>query len=216
MKRPDVGVGVPTVNIQLVRLSVSPKRITPEHIRALLPYQVFCFGSNEGGRHSKGAAKTAVQWGAHRSVPAGRSGQTYAIPTKPIDVRIALTLPEIAVYVEVFIVDAQAEPQTQFLMTAIGCGLAGYCAADIAPMFRASVSMANVCLPLSFWLALGFSVPICSVRTAITVAALPSTMPTPPKSASPSADQTLAPSAETSCLASLCLASATVHKRGGS
>ena len=76
--------------------TVPPERITPENITHLLPHQVFGFGSNEGGQHSKGAALTAKGWGACRAVPAGRAGQTYAIPTKPADVRTRLTLRDIS------------------------------------------------------------------------------------------------------------------------
>ena len=133
-------------------------RITPENITQLLPHQVFVFGSNEGGRHSKGAALTAKRWGACRAIPAGRAGQTYAIPTKPVDVRARLTLRDISKYVEDFITHAQESPQDEFLMTAIGGGLAGYTAEQIAPLFRRCVTMSNVRLPASFWVALGFSV----------------------------------------------------------
>ena len=137
---------------------IPPERVTPELVTTLLPHQVFCFGSNEGGRHSKGAAKLAVIWGATRAVPTGRSGQTYAIPTKPYDVRARLTLRAISKYVDMFILHALSHPQDEFLMTAIGCGLAGYRAADIAPMFSRCVTMSNVRLPASFWTALGYTV----------------------------------------------------------
>jgi hypothetical protein len=53
---------------------------------------------------------------------------------------------------------AQENPQDEFLMTAIGCGLAGYRAGQIAPLFRQCVTMPNVRLPASFWVALGYSV----------------------------------------------------------
>ena len=138
--------------------TVPQGRITPENITQLLPHQVFGFGSNEGGQHSKGAALTAKGWGACRAVPAGRAGQTYAIPTKPADVRTRLTLRDISKYVEDFITHAQENPQDEFLMTAIGCGLAGYRAGQIAPLFRQCVTMPNLRLPASFWVALGYSV----------------------------------------------------------
>ncbi len=138
--------------------TVPPERITPENITQPLPHQVSGFGSNEGGQHSKGAALTAKGWGACRSVPAGRAGQTYAIPTKPVDVRARLTLHDISKYVEDFITHAQGNPQDEFLMTAIGCGLAGYTTEQIAPLFRQCVTMPNVRLPASFWVALGYSV----------------------------------------------------------
>lgn len=142
----------------MITNTVPPEHITPENITQLLPRQVFVFGSNEGGRHSKGAALAAKRWGARASVPAGRAGQTYAIPTKPVDVRTRLTLRAISKYVDDFITHAQENPQDEFLMTAIGCGLAGYTAEQIAPLFRRCVTMSNVRLPASFWVALGYAV----------------------------------------------------------
>ena len=130
---------------------IAINRVTSENITRLAPHEVFVFGSNEGGRHSKGAALTAQRWGAVRAVPNGRAGQTYAIPTKPHDVRARLTLKEIAIYVRQFIAHVKANPDNVFLVTAIGCGLAGYAAKDIAPMFAECVEMVNVKLPLSFW-----------------------------------------------------------------
>lgn len=130
---------------------IAINRVTPEDITTLKPHEVFVFGSNEGGRHSKGAALTAQRWGAIKSVPNGRAGQTYAIPTKPHDVRARLTLKEIAIYVRQFVTHAKTNQDSVFLVTAIGCGLAGYAAKDIAPMFTECVEMANVKLPLTFW-----------------------------------------------------------------
>ena len=132
-------------------------RVTPGVITSLRSHEVFCFGSNEGGRHSRGAALLAKRWGARRSVPNGRSGQTYAIPTKPIDVRSRLCLRDISKYVQEFIEHARQSPRDAFLMTAIGCGLAGYAPSDVAPLFRDAVDLDNVSLPLSFWRALGYT-----------------------------------------------------------
>lgn len=82
---------------------MTPLRITPNHIITLKPHEIFVFGSNEAGRHGRGAALTARQLGACKSVAAGRSGQTYAIPTKPADVRVRLCLRDISKYVDDFI-----------------------------------------------------------------------------------------------------------------
>ena len=128
-----------------------PHRITPNHIIALKPHEIFVFGSNEAGRHSRGAALTAKQWGARKSVPAGRAGQTYAIPTKPADVRVSLCLRDISKYVDDFIAHAQLNPHNHFLVTEIGCGLAGYAPHDIAPLFAACAQLDNVSLPERFW-----------------------------------------------------------------
>ena len=45
--------------------------------------ELFVFGSNEAGRHGKGAALHAKQhYGAEYGVGVGPSGDAYAIPTK--------------------------------------------------------------------------------------------------------------------------------------
>jgi hypothetical protein len=96
---------------------------------------VFVFGSNLAGRHGAGAALEAVRsWGARLGQGFGRQGDAYAIPTKDWDLR-TLGLDKIADNVALFLVHARANPQDSFLVTAIGCGLAGYQPAQIAPMF---------------------------------------------------------------------------------
>ena len=39
-------------------------RITESNITKLALNDIFVFGSNESGRHGRGAAKTAMKWGA--------------------------------------------------------------------------------------------------------------------------------------------------------
>jgi len=96
---------------------------------------VFVFGSNLAGRHGAGAALEAQQrWGAVYGCGEGRQGASYAIPTK--DERIqTLPLERIAAHVESFLEHARIMSGDSFLVTAIGCGLAGYEPPDIAPMF---------------------------------------------------------------------------------
>lgn len=139
-------------------MKISANRVTPENITLLKECEVFVFGSNEAGRHSKGAALQAKAWGAVSAVPNGRTQKTYAIPTKPRDVRARLSVYQINRYVDQFIKHAKARPANCFLVTALGCGLAGYVARDIAPLFAPCVSLTNVKLPLSFWHALGYEV----------------------------------------------------------
>jgi hypothetical protein len=104
----------------------------------LYPGEVFVFGSNLAGHHGSGAAKTArVSFGAKYGVPEGMTGDCYAIPTK--DDRIqTLALKHIKIYVDNFKKFAEDNPQKVFLVTKIGCGLAGYANEDIAPMFVGS------------------------------------------------------------------------------
>ena len=97
---------------------------------------IFVFGSNEAGRHGAGAAKHAREkWGAIYGQGVGMQGDSYAIPTKDHNIK-TLPLSEIQKYVAQFIVHAQIRPNDSFLVTAIGCGLAGYTPNQIAPMFH--------------------------------------------------------------------------------
>jgi len=96
---------------------------------------IFVFGSNLAGRHGKGAALyAAMHYGAMRGVGVGRTGNSYAIPTKDREIR-TLPLEQIRQHVGEFLQYAAAHPTDSFLVTAIGCGLAGYSASQIAPMF---------------------------------------------------------------------------------
>lgn len=97
--------------------------------------KVFVFGSNLGGRHSKGSAAAALyQHGAIYGQGVGRQGNSYAIPTKDRNLK-TLPLAEIRVYVNSFLDYARMHPELWFDVVKIGCGLAGYKDEDIAPMF---------------------------------------------------------------------------------
>lgn len=96
---------------------------------------VFVFGSNEAGIHGSGAALDARR---HRGAVYGKGfghfGNSFAIPTKDLHIK-TLPLENIKNYVNLFIDYANAHPELRFEVTRIGCGLAGYTDADIAPMF---------------------------------------------------------------------------------
>lgn len=96
---------------------------------------IFVFGSNRQGRHGKGAAKYAEDhWGAVYGRGEGRQGMAYAIPTKDTPYA-TLRLEEIQDHVNTFIEYARRHPRLKFLITEIGCGLAGYSPKYIAPLF---------------------------------------------------------------------------------
>ena len=99
---------------------------------------VFVFGSNLAGRHGAGAALDArIEWGAQHGIGIGRTGRAYALPTKDADMK-PLSLGRIRAEVERFIMHAIEDPGSEFLVTRVGCGLAGYTEEQIAPMFRAA------------------------------------------------------------------------------
>ena len=96
---------------------------------------IFVFGSNEAGRHGAGAAHDALMhYGAIYGRGVGLQGKSYGIPTKDRKIK-TLPLYSINEHVEEFLHFARMHPNMQFKVTRIGCGLAGYKDADIAPMF---------------------------------------------------------------------------------
>lgn len=126
------------------------ERISSDLISNLQPNEIFVFGSNESGYHGGGAAKLAMQWGAEWGNPVGLQGQTYAIPTKSEYIRRTLTVDEIKVYADIFLRFAKATPELTFLVTEIGCGLAGLTPAEIAPLFAGAYTISNILLPQRF------------------------------------------------------------------
>ena len=97
---------------------------------------IFVFGSNLAGRHGKGAALYARKhYGAIYGQGSGLQGKSYAIPTKGYKLEV-LPLDVIKSHVEEFITFAKNNKNMTFLVTRIGCGLAGYTNEQIAPMFR--------------------------------------------------------------------------------
>ena len=120
-------------------------RVTPELITEVAEDQVFVFGSNLAGMHGGGAARTAVDhFGAIWGQGVGLQGRSYAIPTMHGGVD------EIKPYVDDFIEFAKQHPEKKFLVTPIGCGIAGFTPEEIAPLFAGAKDMENVWLPESF------------------------------------------------------------------
>ena len=127
------------------------RRVTPDRIESLRPDEVFVFGSNLQGQHMGGAARLAYErFGAIWGQGKGLQGQSYALPT------MDLSLEEIAKYVEEFIWFADQHPELTFLVTRVGCGIAGFRDEQIAPLFANAFSLRNVFLPASFWKILSF------------------------------------------------------------
>ena len=113
---------------------------------------IFVFGSNEAGRHGKGAALSArLEHGAIYGQGFGLQGNSFAIPTKDHNLE-SLPLARIETYVKDFLKFAKRHPELEFTVTRIGCGLAGYADSQIAPFFKDSPI--NCKLP-RFWLESG-------------------------------------------------------------
>lgn len=126
-------------------------RVTPNHIDKLEENEVFVFGSNAEGHHGGGAAAQAMhKFGAVWGQGEGLQGQSYAIPTME-------GLENLAEAVKRFKAFAAEHPTQRFLVTRIGCGIAGYSDDQIAPLFKDCISLENVALPYGFWTVLGLN-----------------------------------------------------------
>lgn len=129
-----------------LRIMNARERVTQEHIVSLRPNEVFVFGSNRSGWHGGGAAAMAYMFfGAVWGQGVGLQGQSYAIPTMDGGVDV------VGWYVDEFVAFAKEHPELRFLVTQIGCGIAGFTADDIAPLFHDAIGMDNVSLPQQFW-----------------------------------------------------------------
>lgn len=121
------------------------RRFTPERISELAENEIFVFGSNLAGAHGGGAARLAYRkFGAVWGKGVGLHGRTYAIPTMQGGVKT------IKPYVDEFIRFAIERPWLTFLVTRIGCGIAGFQDRDIAPLFKAAINVENIILPKGF------------------------------------------------------------------
>lgn len=121
-------------------------RVTPSWIDDLQENEVFVFGSNLAGMHGGGAARIArLRFGAVMGNGVGMQGRSYAIPTMQGGTET------IRPYVNDFIAYAKEHPELTFLVTPIGCGIAGFEPEDIAPLFELASNVENIWLPKSFW-----------------------------------------------------------------
>ena len=121
------------------------REYTPDRVSVLKPNEIFVFGSNLAGSHGGGAARLAYNcFGAIWGQGVGLQGQSYAIPTMQGGVET------IKPYVDDFIEFAKEHSEYKFLVTRIGCGIAGFTDAEIAPLFSDAIDIVNVILPKEF------------------------------------------------------------------
>ena len=107
---------------------VNGHRIASDRIAQLGENEIFVFGSNIQGMHGGGAAWYAHNnFGAEWGVGEGLTGRTYALPTMEGE-----------------------HPELTFLVTAVGCGIAGYTPDEVAPLFKEAAALENVYLPQVF------------------------------------------------------------------
>lgn len=121
------------------------RRYTPDRISELKENEIFVFGSNLEGSHDGGAAKLAYnRFGAVWGLGTGIQGRSYAIPTMQGGVET------IRPFVDAFIQFAKQNTTLTFLVTRIGCGIAGFRDEEIAPLFEDALDLENVILPKEF------------------------------------------------------------------
>ncbi len=129
-----------------IRPFITCDRVASPHITELQENEVFVFGSNKEGNHIGGAARLAYdEFGAQWTKGVGHYGESYAIPT------MDGSIDDIEPFVNDFLNYAKCYPEYRFLVTEIGCGIAGYKVEDIAPLFGRAIEIENICLPRSFW-----------------------------------------------------------------
>ena len=118
------------------------REFTPDFIKDLRDNEIFVFGSNLKGMHAGGAARVAVnKFGAVWGQGVGLQGQCYAIPTMQGGVDT------IRPYVDEFIEFAKQHQNLTFLVTRIGCGIAGFTDEEISPLFVKAHEVGNIILP---------------------------------------------------------------------
>lgn len=117
-------------------------RCTPTRIVKLRNNQIFVFGTNKFGSQKHGAAGLAAQsFGAKVGVVDGPTGMCYALPT------LGFTEKELADAVKRFEQYVRSHLSYTFLVTAVGCGHAGFDVSRVANMFKGLLGLRNVMLP---------------------------------------------------------------------
>ena len=123
---------------------IGGRRVASDNITELSENEIFVFGSNIQGAHGGGAAWFAhKQFGAEWGVGEGLTGRTYALPTMEGEASLKAA-------VNHFIACAKKHPELTFLVTAVGCGIAGYTPQEVAPLFKEALALENVYLPEVF------------------------------------------------------------------
>lgn len=132
-------------DVKYKELKSIKKRISADFITELKENEIFVFGSNLQGMHGGGAARIAYEkFGAIWGQGVGLQGQSYGIPTMHGGVEV------IKPYIDEFIEFAKTHPELKFLVTRVGCGIAGFRDEEMAPLFEKAKELENVYLPESF------------------------------------------------------------------
>ena len=96
---------------------------------------VFVYGSNKAGKHGAGAALFATMHFGAKQGHTGLIGNSYGLSTKDESLK-PLPLEKIETKITFLISLAKAQPDKLFILTPVGCGLAGYKRRDIWKMLQ--------------------------------------------------------------------------------
>lgn len=97
--------------------------------------EIFVFGSNMAGSHAGGAAKQAAEkFGAEEGIGEGLTGGCYAFPTLSSRMQKRF-IEDICKSRDKLFSTARALPEKTFLLTKVGCGIAGFSEEEMAPIF---------------------------------------------------------------------------------
>ena len=119
---------------------------TPKNITTLKEKEILVFGSNLNGSHGGGSALQAKNdFGAVEGIGEGLTGQCYAFPT--LDKKMKkVSKKALIASKELLYKCAEENPTKTFLVTKVGCGIAGFKEEDIKAIFKGEKPK-NVILP---------------------------------------------------------------------
>lgn len=98
------------------------------------PEAVFVFGANLRGIHGGGAAKTALKYYGATWNHIGLMGRSYGLPTCDYPGH-ALPFDRVQEFVRIFLAVARGQPTRKFILTKVGCGIAGFEEDQMIPLF---------------------------------------------------------------------------------
>ncbi len=120
-------------------------RCTPKKIVRLRSNQIFVFGTDSKGSQKHGAAGLAAKsFGVKVGVVDGPTGMCYALPT------LGFTEQDLTHAVERFEQYVRTNMKYTYLVTAVGCGHAGFEVTKVANMFKGLLRLRIVILTEAF------------------------------------------------------------------
>lgn len=117
-------------------MSSREESLLNQMINKLENNEIFVFGSNLAGKHLGGAAKQAKEmFGASDGVGEGLTGKCYAFPT--LDSRFKkVTKRKLMISIFKLYICCLEFPKRKFLLTKVGCGIAGFKEDKIKSIFK--------------------------------------------------------------------------------